>query len=64
MIAAWANERGSRGDRRWSFGAALLLVVGLSLAPPTVGPAAAATGRLLVSAAATYTLDPRSESVV
>ncbi len=38
--------------------AALLLAIGLTLAPPTARPAAAATGRLLTAAVASYTLDP------
>ena len=43
--------------RRWAAVVALVLAVGLALAPPGAAPAAAATGRLLVSSAATYTVD-------
>ncbi len=42
---------------------ALLLAVGLTLAPPPAGPASAATGRLLVSSAATYTVDIEAATV-
>jgi hypothetical protein len=45
-------------DRGWAAGVALLLAAGLTLVPPAVAPASAATGRLLVSSAATYTVDP------
>jgi hypothetical protein len=41
----------------------LTLALGLTLAPAAAGPVAAATGRLLTTAAATYTLDPAAGAV-
>ncbi|MEW5991377.1 MAG: hypothetical protein AB1736_08555 [Chloroflexota bacterium] len=43
--------------RRWAAAAAVVLGLGLSLAPPAAGPAAAASGSLLVTSAATYSVD-------
>jgi len=57
MIGRRGSGPSTRG-RAWVAGAAVLLAVGLILAPPTAAPVTAATGRLLVSSAATYTVDP------
>ena len=43
--------------RAWAAGIAVVLAVGLSLAPPAAAPAAAATGRILITSAATYSVD-------
>jgi hypothetical protein len=42
---------------------ALLVAVGLTLAPPVAGPAIAASGRLLVSSASVYTVDVAAQVV-
>jgi hypothetical protein len=47
----------STGRQAWAAGIAVVLAVSLSLAPPAVAPATAATGRLLVTSAATYSVD-------
>ena len=49
--------------RRWPAALALLLAVGLTLAPQAASPAAAATGRLLLTAAATYTVNPATATL-
>jgi hypothetical protein len=55
---------GSSGRRRpWPAVLAVLLSVGLTLAPATARPAAAATGRLIVTSAATYAVDPAASAV-
>src|SRR3990172_5621321 len=47
----------STGRRAWAAVFAVVLAVGLSLSPPFAATAAAATGRLLISSAATYSVD-------
>jgi hypothetical protein len=52
-----AGAGASAGRRAWAAGIAVVLAVGLSLSPPVAATATAATGRLLISSAATYSVD-------
>jgi hypothetical protein len=60
--ATAAAARAARG-RAVAAAVGLVVAVGLTLAPPAAAPVAAASGRLLVSSAATYTVDPAAGAV-
>ncbi len=49
--------------RSGALGAAIVIAAGLTFSPAVARPAAAATGRLLVSSSATYTVDPPAGAV-
>jgi hypothetical protein len=58
-----ANPEASIKGRVAAAAIALLVAVGLTLAPPIAGPAVAASGRLLVSSASVYTVDIEAAAV-
>jgi hypothetical protein len=62
MISRTDPEASIRG-RVAAAAIALLVAVGLTLAPPIAGPAVAASGRLLVSSASVYTVDIEAAAV-
>jgi hypothetical protein len=63
LTTATDRRAGVASRRVAAVASALLVAIGLTLAPPTAGPAVAATGRLLVSSSAVYRVDVEAATV-